>query len=111
MDSRLLVLYFVLGGAAVASITYFGSRGQGLIAALISMLPTVSLITLIGVYHTGGAEPAVSYFRSMLIVLPVWILYVVSQIFLLPRLGLVPSLVIGVTVYLAGVFAITRFVH
>jgi len=111
MDNRLLILYFVLGGAVVASITYFGSRGQGLIAAIVSMLPTVSLVTLVSIYHTGGAEPAISYFRGMLIVLPVWILYVVSQILLLPRLGLVPSLAIGITVYLVGVFAITRFVH
>jgi len=111
MDNRLLILYFLLGGTVVTAITYFGSRGQGLIAALISMLPTVSLVTLVSVYHAGGAEPAISYFRGMLIVLPVWILYVVSQIFLLPRFGLIPSLAIGVAVYLAGAFAITRFVH
>lgn len=111
MDNRLLVLYFVLGGAVVASITYFGSRGQGLLAAIISMLPTVSLITLVSVYHAGGTEPAVSYFRGMLVILPVWILYVVSQILLLPRLGLIPSLTIGVTIYLAGALVIMRFMH
>jgi len=111
VDNRLLILYFFLGGAVVTAVTYFGSRGQGLIAALISMLPTVSLVTLISVYSAAGAEPAVSYFRGMIVVLPVWLLYVASQIFLLPRLGLAPSLAIGVAVYLAGVFAITRFVH
>ncbi|MCX8126454.1 MAG: DUF3147 domain-containing protein [Dehalococcoidia bacterium] len=107
----MLVLYFVLGGAVVAGVTYFGSRGQGLLAAVISMLPTVSLITLISVYHAAGAEPVIYYFRSMLIILPVWVLYVLSQILLLPRIGLVPSLLIGVAIYLAGAFAVMRFIH
>jgi uncharacterized membrane protein (GlpM family) len=111
MDNRLLILYFFLGGAVIAAVTYFGSQGKGLVAALISMLPTVSLITMVSIYQAGGMESAVSYFRGMLIVFPAWLLYVGCQIFLLPRVGLWPSIIIGMTVYLAGVFAITRFVH
>jgi uncharacterized membrane protein (GlpM family) len=111
MDIRLLALYFVLGGTVVAAVTYFGSQGKGLLAAFISMLPTVSLITLCSVYFSSGGESAVSYFKSMLVVLPAWILYVVAQILLLPRLGLAPTLITGLIIYIGGVWLISRFVH
>jgi hypothetical protein len=56
------------------------------------------------IYFAGGAGATVSYAKSMLILLPAWILYVLGVIFLLPRLGLALSLVISVVVYMAAAF-------
>jgi len=106
MDNRLLVLYFVIGGSVVAAVTYFGSHGKGLLAAFVSMLPSVSAITLVTVYLNGGSDASVSYFKNMLWLVPAWLLYIVATMLLLPRLGLVPSLAIGMALYVGGVFLI-----
>jgi predicted RNase H-like nuclease (RuvC/YqgF family) len=55
-------------------------------------------------YLGGGTGAAVSYAKSMLILLPAWVLYVVGVILLLPRLGLALSLVVSVAAYLGAAF-------
>jgi hypothetical protein len=104
VDPRLLVAYFFIGGAVVAAATYFGSRGNSLLAVFIAFFPGVTVITMTTIYFAGGAGATVSYAKSMLILLPAWILYVLGVIFLLPRLGLALSLVISVVVYMAAAF-------
>jgi hypothetical protein len=44
----------------------------------------------------------------MLILLPAWLFYVIGVIFLLPRLGLVGALLVGVAAYLAAAFVTMR---
>ena len=104
MDPRLLVLYFVIGGLVVSLVTYFGSQGKSELAVFIAFLPGTTLITLTTIYLSGGTGAAVSYAKSMLILLPAWILYVVGVILLLPRLGLALSLVVSVAAYLGAAF-------
>jgi uncharacterized membrane protein (GlpM family) len=108
MDIKLLLLYFVIGGAIVAAVTYFGGRAKGELAAFIAFLPSISVITLITVYLAGGTQGAVSYAKSMLILLPPWVLYVVGVIFLLPRIGLASSLIVSIAVYLGVAFLIMK---
>jgi uncharacterized membrane protein (GlpM family) len=108
MDAKLLALYFVIGGAIVSAVTYFGSQAKSQLAAFIAFLPTISVITLCSIYFASGTEEAVSYAKSMLILLPPWVLYAVGVIFLLPRLGLAGSLIISVMVYLGAAFLIMR---
>lgn len=104
MDPKLLVLYFVIGGLVVTLVTYFGSQGKSELAVFIAFLPATTLITLITIYLGGGTGAAVSYARSMLILLPAWVLYVLAVIFLLPRLGLIVSMVVSVAAYLGAAF-------
>jgi uncharacterized membrane protein (GlpM family) len=104
VDPRLLALYFVIGGLVVALVTYFGSQGRSELAVFIAFLPATTLITLITIYLAGGTGAAVSYAKSMLILLPAWILYVVAVILLLPRVGLTLSLVVSVAAYLGAAF-------
>jgi uncharacterized membrane protein (GlpM family) len=99
MDIRLLLLYFVIGGLTVAITTYFGSRGQGLLAAFVGVFPGVTVITFCAIYFQSGVTSVVSYAKGMLILLPPWILYVLGVIFLLPRIGLAAALVSSVAVY------------
>ncbi len=108
MDIKLLVLYFVIGGAIVAAVTYFGSQSKGMLAAFIAFLPSISLITIITTYLAKGTDAATSYAKGMLLLLPSWVVYIVGVIFLLPRIGLVGSLVVGVVLYLASAFVIIR---
>lgn len=109
MDFRLLALYFVIGGLTVAITTYYGSKGQGLLAAFVGVFPGVTVITFCAIYFQSGVASVVSYARGMLILLPPWILYVLGVIFLLPRLGLAPALIISVSVYVVIALLMIRF--
>jgi hypothetical protein len=108
VDLKLLIAYFVIGGLIVSVVTYFGSRGKSDLAVFIAFFPGTSVITVVTIYLGGGAGVAVSYARSMLILLPAWVLYVLGILFLLPRLGLALSLVISVVVYTAAALLTMR---
>jgi uncharacterized membrane protein (GlpM family) len=108
MDAKMMALYFVIGGAIVAAVTYFGSHAKSQVAAFIAFLPSISVITLCSVYFASGTEEAVSYAKSMLILVPPWVLYAVGVIFLLPRIGLAGSLVVSIMVYLGTAFLIMK---
>ncbi len=111
MDIRLLLLYFVIGGLTVAITAYYGSRGQGLLAAFVGVFPGMTVITFCAIYFSSGSTAVVSYARGMLILLPPWILYVLGMIFLMPRLGLALSLVTSVAAYVIFALLTIRFVH
>jgi uncharacterized membrane protein YecN with MAPEG domain len=104
VDPRLLALYFVIGGLTVAAVTYFGVQGKSEFAVFIAFLPSTTLLTLVTIYLGGGTGAAVSYAKSMLILLPAWVIYVVGVIFLLPRLGIALSLVVSVAAYIGAAF-------
>ena len=108
MDIKMLPVYFVIGGVIVSAATYFGSQTKSLFAAFIAFLPTISVVTLCSIYLSGGTVAAVSYAKSMLLLLPPWVLYVIAIIFLLPRIGLAGSLAVGIVTYLGIAFLIMR---
>jgi uncharacterized membrane protein (GlpM family) len=108
VDLRTIPLYFFLGGTVVALVTYFGSTARGLIAAFIAFFPSISLITFTTIYLKGGIPAAADYARSMLVLTPAWLLYVLAVLFLLPRWGLFPSLLAGVLTYVAAAFVTIR---
>lgn len=108
MNIKLLVLYFVVGGIIVATVTYFGSHGKGLLAAFVAFFPSVSVVTLVGIYLAGGASATVSYFRGMLLLLPAWALYALAMMTMLPRWGLVPSVLAGVFLYITAAWVTIR---
>lgn len=108
MEIKSLALYFLIGGAVVAAITYFGAHAKSEIAALIGMLPSITLVSLCTIYLAGGKEVATSYAKDLMKFVPPWVLYVLVLIFLLPRIGLVGSLAVGVGVYLGTAFLIMR---
>ena len=108
MDTKLLLIYFVIGGVTVSIVTYFGSQAKSQLAAFIAFLPSISVITLCTIYFASGTEAAISYAKSMLIFLPPWLLYVIGVIFLLPRLGLAGSLMISIAAYIGAAFLIMR---
>jgi hypothetical protein len=103
-------LYFIIGGGVVTAVTYFGARGQGLLAAFLAMIPAVTVITIITIYQAGGDSAAVGYFKGLLIVLPAWLVYVGVTMVLTPRIGLWWALPLGVTAYIGISLLIMRFV-
>jgi len=106
VDLKLLIAYFIIGGLIVSVVTYFGSQGKSDLAVFIAFFPGTSLITVVTIYLAGGTGATNSYARSMLVLLPAWVLYVLGILFLLPRLGPALSLVISVAAY-AGAALLT----
>jgi len=92
--------YFLVGGLAVSLTTYYGSKGHGFVAALISMFPSMSVLIFILLYRAGGRESVIGYAKSLVYVVPPWILYVCAVAFLCDRIGLWWSLAMGITLYL-----------
>jgi len=108
MDIRTLALYFVIGGTVVSAITYFGSQGKSMLAALIALFPSITLITLCTIYLTSDIGTSISYAKGLLMLVPSMVLYIIMVILLLPRIGLVGSLVVGITVYLGTSLVIMK---
>ncbi len=111
VDAKMLAAYFVLGGTIVTLVTYFGSQGKGLLAAFVALFPSITVVTLFTIYMSSGVSETTSYFRSMLLLLPAWLLYVIPVILLLPRLGPVPSVLIGMSLYVTVALITMRLVH
>lgn len=95
------MLYFIIGGSVVSLTAYYGSKGKGFIAALISMFPSVTVLTFSLIYRSGGKASVIGYAKNLAYGVPPWILYVLAVALLCERIGIWPSLSIGVTLYLA----------
>jgi len=102
MDGKFIPIYFLLGGTAVSLASYFGSHSKGLLAAFISFFPAATVFTVSAIYATAGSRAASQYARSMLFLLPAWVLYALSLFWFIPRLGLTLSLLIGIPLYVGG---------
>jgi uncharacterized membrane protein (GlpM family) len=94
------LVYFILGGFIVAVATYFGSEKQGLLAAFFAMFPFVTAFTLFTVYSAAGLNAVSSYIIGLLILTPVWILYLICILYLLPKYGFGISIAVGIIIYL-----------
>lgn len=110
MDIRLLPLYFFIGGTIVALASYYGAQGKGMLAAFIAFFPSVSLITISIVYLSGGLEVASSYIKSMLFLIPAWVIYAGTILYLLPHFGLPLSLITGIIIYIIACLLIAKII-
>ncbi len=91
--------YFVVGGLVVSLTTYYGAKGQGFAAALISMFPSMTVLIFFLLYRAGGNDSVVGYAKSLVYVVPPWVLYVCTVAFLCERIGIWWSLAMGVALY------------
>lgn len=111
MNLKLLPLYFILGGSLVTLTTYLGSLGKGTLAAFVALFPTITVISVSTIYFGEGADKAAGFARGLLILFPVWGVYAFSLWQLLPRIGLILSLLISVALYLTIALTVTRLVR
>jgi hypothetical protein len=93
-------LYFLIGGLIVSVVTYFASHAKGLLAAFFANLPVITAITFLTIYLESGQKAVVSYAVGLIIMLFPWLAYIFIIIFLTHRLGFIPSLVIGILLYI-----------
>jgi len=93
------LLYFLLGGTIVSVSTYFGSQGKSFLAAFASTFPAITGATFILIYLNGGSESLVGYAKNLLWFVPPWILYVITMILGVPRVGFWPAMALSMTLY------------
>ncbi|MEW6001645.1 MAG: DUF3147 domain-containing protein [Nitrospirota bacterium] len=93
-------LYFLTGGTIVSIVTYLASHAKGLLAAFFANLPIVTFITFLTIYYESGQRAIVSYAEGLIIMLFPWLAYIFAIIFLTQRLGFIPSIIIGISLYL-----------
>lgn len=108
MQLKNFILYFILGGSIVSAVTFMGSHGKGILAAFVATFPTMTVLTFALIHSKAGHAATVDYARGLLFMTPPWIVYVLCLIMLLPKLGFLKSLTIGVLTYmiLAGVVSV-----
>lgn len=94
------LIYFFLGGSIVAIATYFGSEKKGLLAAFFAMFPFITAFTLFTIYSASGSDAAVSYLKGLLLLTPVWILYLVLILYLIPKYNFWIALAVGIIIYM-----------
>lgn len=105
------LFYFLIGGIVVTLVTYFANQAKGLLSAFIANLPTITLVTFLTIYFTSGQEMVISYAKGLMIMLFPWLLYILAIIFPTPRFGFLPSLIIGLLLYLSTAFLILSRSH
>ena len=102
------LLYFFLGGSVVSLVSYFASHSKGLIAAFFANLPVITFVTFLIIYLESGQENVVIYAKSLLIMLFPWLAYIFAVILLSSRIGVIPSLLAGLTLYLLSAYLIIK---
>ncbi|HKN18327.1 MAG TPA: hypothetical protein VJW95_00915 [Dissulfurispiraceae bacterium] len=93
------VLYFLIGGMVISVVTYFASHARPLLAAFIANMPVITLVTFLTIYHEAGQKEIVPYAKGLIMMILPWFMYIFAIIFLTPRLGFLPSLTTGFTLY------------
>jgi hypothetical protein len=97
------LLYFLLGGTIVSVSTYFGSQGKSFLAAFASTFPAITGATFVLIYLNGGSESLVGYAKNLLWFVPPWIVYVITMILGVPRVGFWPAMIGSLVLYLGFV--------
>jgi uncharacterized membrane protein (GlpM family) len=102
------LFYFLIGGTVVSVVTYYASHSRTLVAAFIANLPAMTLITFLMIYREAGEAAVVPYAKGLIIMLVPWLLYIFSVVFMTPRIGVVASLLAGLTFYVATPYLILK---
>ncbi len=100
------LFYFLIGGLVVSIVTYFASQAKGLLAAFFANLPVITMITFLTIYFESGQKAVISYAEGLIIMLFPWLAYIFTVIVMTKRFGFIPSLIIGISLYLVCAYFI-----
>ena len=104
------LFYFFFGGTLVSVVTYLGSQGEKFWASFIAVFPAITVLTFLGIYRESGSARTLSYAKGLLCLNAPWLAYVVCVIWLLPKKGIVPALICGISVYVIGSLILKKFI-
>lgn len=102
------VFYFLVGGIVISVVTYFASHSRPLLGAFLANMPVITLVTFLTIYNEAGQKAIVPYAKGLVMMMLPWFTYIFAVIFLTPRLGFLPSLTTGFTLYVVFALIILR---
>ena len=99
-------LYFLLGGIIVSAVTYFANNARGLFAAFIGTLPIITISTFLLVYLNAGQAAVLAYAKGLVIMIIPWLIFIISVVFLAPRMNFIFSLLVSLVLQVVIAFFI-----
>lgn len=100
-------LYFIIGGTVVSVSTWAGSLGRSWLAAFVSTLPTLTVLTFILIYKNAGVEPTIPFAKNLLYFVVPWLAYVGFYLLTVDRFGFWVALVGSVAIFV-GVAVLSK---
>ena len=91
-DGLKLLIYFLVGGSILTLVNYFGTRDRGILPAFIAMFPAVTTMSIITIYSEAGGLLVLDYVKGLLLLSPVWMVFLLCVYFFLPKQGLLVAL-------------------
>ncbi|MCP8305110.1 MAG: DUF3147 domain-containing protein [archaeon] len=110
MNIGLILLYFIIGGIVVSATAVIGSEGKGLLAAFIAFFPSITVVAFLMIYLESGLSATLSYVKGLILLTPVWILYLLAFFILMPKIGIYKAMMLGVVLYISSSLIIMRLV-
>lgn len=99
-------LYFLFGGIITSGVTYLAHQSKGLLAAFVGTLPLITISTFVLIYLHSGQGAVLAYAKGLIIMIFPWMVFILSVIFLMPRIAFIYALVAGLCLQLAAAFLI-----
>lgn len=95
-----IALYFITGGTSVALAVGLARLGYPVLSAMAVLFPAATLISLIFIGAQVSDAAVVTNAKQFLVInFVAWVPYVASVVLLTPRLGYVPAMAVGVTIF------------
>ena len=102
-------LYFLFGGIITSAVTYLANNAKGLFAAFVGTLPIITISTFLLIYFNTGQDAVLAYAKGLVIMILPWMVFILSVIFLAPKINFLPSLIIGLCFQIVIALLILRF--
>ena len=102
-------LYFLFGGVITSAVTYLANNSRGLLAAFIGTLPIITISTFLLIYFNAGQTAVLAYAKGLIVMIIPWMIFILTVIFLSPRLNFISSLVIGMILQIVIALLILNF--
>lgn len=102
-------LYFLFGGVITSAVTYLANNSKGLLAAFVGTLPIITISTFLLIYFNTGQTAVLAYAKGLIVMIIPWMIFILTVIFLSPRLNFISSLFIGMILQIAIALLILNF--
>lgn len=100
------LLYFLFGGIITSGVTYLANESKGLLAAFVGTLPLITISTFVLIYFNSGQDAVLGFAKGLIIMIFPWMVFILSVIFLIPRINFIYALVAGLCLQLVTAFLI-----
>ena len=94
------IIYFFIGGGVVTLVVYIASRGNLFLATLVGNIPILFLLNVFLVYRESGVSGSLVYAKGVLLMLPIFILFIAITMLLIPHLGMPKAILSSLPIYL-----------